>query len=156
MIKFAFYNGRSQGAKFVHKVILAVSDPYTHCELVFSDHLSYSSQLMIGPRFKKITYGHPDRWHIVHAGYITPEQEARIRYRAELKVALQKAGLIGYDSKGAIGCSIIPLTGSAWNDFCSETIYDIVAPEIALPSLNTGMHPQRLLEIIAIIEDLNR
>ena len=154
MMKIAFYNGRSKGAKLAHKAILLVSDPYTQAELIFSEGISYSSEYGIGPRFKKITYGHPERWHFVDLDFITPEQEARIRYRAELKDALRKAGLIGYDTKGAIGCGVPGDHNSIWDDFCSETIYDVAAPEIAIPSLTTDMFPQRLFEIIMIIKDL--
>ena len=154
-MKMAFYNGRSKGAKFVHKAILLLSDPYTHVELIFSDHLSYSSEMKIGPRYKKISYAHPERWHIIDLWWITPEQEARIRKRAELKVALQQAGMIKYDMSGAINCV---MTGdhSPWDFFCSETVYDIIAPEIAIPVLNFKMHPQKLMEVICIIEDLEQ
>ena len=156
MMRIAFYNGRATGAKMVHKVILAVSDPFTHAELIFSDHLSYSSEYGIGPRFKKITYSHPDRWFIVDLPYITQEMERRIRYRAELRAALQRAGLMGYDTKAAIGCGIPGDHNTIWADFCSETIYLVVAPEVALPDLVTDMFPVRLLQMIEIISDVQK
>ena len=152
-MKLAFYNGRSEGAKFVHKGILAISDPFTHVELIFTAGISCSSEFGIGPRFKKITYTHPERWQFVDLSFITPEQEARVRYRAEVASALRKAGFIRYDTTGAIRCAT---TGghNPWNFFCSEIVYEVLAPEIALPVLNHKMHPQRLLEVIEIIKDI--
>lgn len=153
-MKIAFYNGRSKGAKFVHKGILIISDPYTHVELVFSDGISFSSEFGCGPRFKKITYSHPERWRIIDLPFITPGQEQRIRYRAEFAEAMRKAGFSKYDAAGAIACAASG-NHNPWNFFCSELVYEVLSPDIALPVLNHRMHPQRLMEVIEIIKDLH-
>ena len=153
-MRLCFYNGRSKGAKFVHKAILLISDPYSHIELVFDDGLSFSSEFGIGPRIKQIDYSHPERWMFVELPWITAEVQRRIRYRAELHNALRIAGLEKYDTGGAIGCA---MTGqdNRWDWFCSEVVYDVLAPEIAIPALNHKMHPQKLFQIIQVIKDLH-
>jgi len=150
MFRHAFYNGRSKGAKFIHKGILRVSDPHTHVETVFSDGMSWSSEFGIGPRFKKITYAHPERWKFVEFPFITPEQERIARYRAELWVAMREAGLSNYDTLGAIGCGFSGRE-NPWNLFCSEGCYDIFPDEHKLLALNVKMHPQRLLQVDGLI-----
>jgi len=154
MMSLQFYNGRAKGAKFVHKAILTVSDPYTHVELVFSDGVSFSSELRIGPRFKQIGYSHPDRWRRVDLPFCGAADEARVRYRADLLATLCQRGLVKYDTAGAILCAA---TGhdNPWNFFCSEVVYEVLAPEIAVPVLNHKMHPQRLLTVVEIITDLH-
>jgi hypothetical protein len=154
MIRHAFYNGRSKGAKFIHKGILLVSDPHTHVETIFSDGLSFSSQLNIGPRFSKITYSHPERWLFVDFPMIEPAQERRMRYKAEMWAALQRAGLSSYDTLGAIGCAV---TGKErpWDAFCSEVTYDIFPDDLKIPIINYRMHPQKLLEVDKIILEIN-
>ena len=154
-MRLAFYNGRSKGAKFVHKAILMVSDPYTHVELVFDDDLSFSSEFGIGPRITNIGYSHPERWAFVDLPWITAEAQRRVRYRAELHNALRLAGYEKYDTRGAIGCAV---TGQddRWDWFCSEVVYDVLAPEIAIPTLNHKLHPQKLYEVIQVIIDLRK
>ena len=154
-MKLAFYNGRSEGAKFAHKAILLLSDPYTHVELVFDDEESFSSEFGVGPRMKKITYSHPERWKFVELPWLLPAQKRRIRYRAELHNALRIAGLENYDLHGAISC-VATGHNNPWNWFCSEVVYDVLAPEIAIPDLNCKMHPQKLLQVIEIVRDLRK
>ena len=153
-MRLAFYIGRSVGAKFVHQGILLVSDPHTHVELIFDDDKSFSSEFGIGPRIADIGYSHPERWTFVDLPWITAEAQRRIRYRAELHNALRIAGYEKYDTRGAIGCAV---TGQddRWNWFCSEVVYDVLAPEIAIPTLNFKLHPQRLFELIQVIKDLH-
>ena len=151
MYKQAFYNGRSPGAKFIHKGILHVSDPYTHVETIFSDGVSWSSEFGIGPRFKKITYKHPERWKFVEFPFITPEQERIARYRAELWVAMREAGISNYDTLGAIGCGFSGRE-NPWNLFCSEGCYNIFPDDFKILALNVKMHPQRLLEVDELIK----
>lgn len=159
MMKMAFYRGMGEGGtwknKAAHRAIAIVSSPHTHVELVFSDGLSFSSEFGIGPRIKNIFYSHRDRWTIIDLPFITAEMEARIRRRAELLAALCRAGLIKYDTRGGIGCLWTGID-RAWKYFCSEVVYDVIAPEIAIPRLNFKMHPQKLLQIMAIVNEVNR
>ena len=155
MFKYAFYNGRAEGAKLVHKAILTVSDPWVHVESIFSDGLSWSSEFGIGPRFKDILYSHPERWLFVEMPCFTPEIERVMRYKAEMWVKLREAGFSDYDSRGAIGCT---LTGqqNPWNPFCSEGCYEIIPSNMKLDCINHRMHPSRLLEVVKIIRELNQ
>ena len=153
-MRLCFYNGTVKGAKFVHKAILLASSPYTHVELEFDDDKSFSSEFGIGPRIKQIDYSHPERWMFVDLPWITAEAQRRVRYRAELHAALCNAGYEKYDTRGALGCAV---TGhdDRWNWYCSEVVYDVLAPEIAIPALNFKMHPQRLYELVQVIKDLH-
>jgi len=150
MYRQAFYNGRSKGAKFIHKGILLVSSPHIHVETVFSDGMSWSSEFGLGPRFKKITYSHPERWKFVDFPFITPEQERVARYKAELWVALREAGLSEYDGWGAIGSGFSGRE-NPWDLYCSEGCYDIFPDGLKIPVINHKMHPQRLLQVAEII-----
>ena len=101
-LTFNFYDGRNSDASKMHKVILTRSDPYTHVELVDVTGLSFSSEFGIGPRFKNIKYTHPERWHKVIL-YVSNAEYDRIWYRAEVLVALRKAGKLKYDDRGILG-----------------------------------------------------
>jgi len=155
MIVWKFADSRAVGAKtgLVVPVILIVSKPLYHQETVFSDGWSWSSEFGIGPRFKKISYSHPDRWKTIEHPWITPEQEAVMRYKAELWCKLREAGFSDYDTKGAAGCFI---TGNEnpWNPYCSEGGYEIYPDEYKITCLNHKMHPQRLYEVGKLIEDI--
>ena len=144
--------GRNPDASKVHKIILARSDPYTHVELENEDSVSFSSELGVGPRFKNIKYAHPERWHKVIL-YISNAEYNRIWYRAEVLVALRKAGKLKYDNRGILG-AIFSGKHTIWAYFCSEAVYSVVAPEIALSELNYRMWPQTLFEVIEIIAEL--
>lgn len=121
---------------------------YVHSELVFSDGMSFSSSAqkvdgdVEGVRIKWIDYSkHPERWRL--DGLVVPEPvEKRMRFKAGV---LTELGL-GYDFRGIIGFAI---TGhhNSWKYFCSEAVYDIVASEIFLSTLNYKMDPQRLQEV---------
>jgi len=152
MLTVKGYNGRSEGAKFVHKAILLVSDPITHVELYDeSSGLSFSSEFGIGPRWKKIGYSHPDRWpeeYTFSLRDLTDEQEDRIRRKCDAWAALRQAGLVGYDTRGAIGCT---LTGSEnpADVFCSEVVFDVIAGGLDLSKvLNHKLHPMKLVKIL--------
>jgi len=157
MIKLQFYKGMGTGGgwkqKLVHQGIARISSPHTHVELVFSDSISFSSEFGTGPRFKDITYAHPDRWTEVLLPQIELQAECRIRHRAKVLDRLREERFIKYDTRGCFGCTI---TGrqNPWEFFCSEVVYEVLAPEIAIPSLNHKMHPEKLFEIIEVIKDL--
>lgn len=155
MVSHMFYNGRSENAKLVHKGILLVSDPHTHVETKFSDGMSWSSEFGVGPRFKDITYSHPERWTEVKLPFITPEMEREMRYKAELWVKLREAGFTSYDSRGAVGC-LHSGKEDPWDLFCSEGCYDIMPHGLILPKINHRMYPQRLLEVDRILNELNK
>lgn len=153
-----FYKGGGVGGtwkqKAVHLGISILSKPYTHVELVFSDGLSFSSEFGIGPRFKNISYSHPERWAEISLLNMELPNEIHTRHRAKVLNRLREDGFIGYDTRGAFGCSI---TGrqNPWDFFCSEVVYEVIAPELAIPSLNVRMHPQKLFEVIETIKDLH-
>lgn len=87
---------------------------YSHCELLFSDGMSFSSSPREGKcRFKSITYG--DKWYEVELYNITPEKEAQIRYECSRYVGKK------YDYLGIFLWFLIPVgieDGSRW--WCSE------------------------------------
>ena len=157
MEKLMFYRGQGVGGtwkeKLVHKGISILSRPYTHVELVFSDSTSFSSEYGVGPRFKSIAYTHTDRWTEIQLPHIELQAECRIRHRAKVLNRLREEGYIKYDTRGAFGCTI---TGrqNPWDYFCSECVYEVLAPEISIPSLNVKMTPQKLFEVIEVIKDL--
>ena len=137
-IEIKSYLGRSEGARPVHKIILIGSDPYTHSELLFPDGMSFSSEMGLGARIKRITYSHPDRWHTDRI-YLTDEVIDRIRVRAELMVAMG----LEYDLGGAM-CS--PYTGyqTKGKVFCSEAVGFAIAPDLIKVSDVVNFHPCKL------------
>ena len=151
MMRLQFYCGMGVGGtwkqKLVHRGISILSKPATHVELVFSDGLSVSSEFGIGPRIKQIDYTHPERWKVVSLPQIDLESEVRIRRKAEIFEWLRKEGFLGYDTRGALGCT---LTGKQdiWKWFCSELVYELIAPHIAIEALNYKMTPQRLFNLM--------
>ena len=148
------YNGRSKGAKFVHKGILVVSDPITHVELYDTEtDISYSSEYGIGPRRKHIGYSHPDRWPKEYQVKIptTPEEYAHVLSRQDIWIDMRQAGLVGYDTKGAIGCGFFG-NENPWNQFCSETIFDVLYEILDISHvLNHKMHPMKLIEVLKAV-----
>ena len=157
MESLMFYKGMGVGGswkqKAVHRGISILSSPYTHVELVFSDGISFSSEWGIGPRFKQINSSHPKRWAKISLLNMELPNEVHSRHRAKVLDRLRAEGYINYDIRGALGCTI---TGrqNPWKYFCSEVVYEVIAPEIAIPSLNVKMTPQKLFEVIEIIKDL--
>jgi len=152
MMELAFYKGKGVGGslkvRVLHWGIARVSNPHTHAELVFSDRRCWSSEYGVGPRYKTIAFSHPGRWTFKPLTHITPAAEARILCRANVLNALRIASMVGYDTRGAVGCTI---TGrqNPWDYFCSEGILDVIGPELCIPlGLNHKVHPQKLLEII--------
>ena len=148
------YNGRAKGAKFVHKGILLVSDPITHVELEDTETgLSYSSEYGIGPRRVHIGYSHPERWPEEYAIHLplSPLSILNVLRNEDRWIALQKAGLVGYDTRGAIGCTV---TGKnhPWDQFCSETVFDVIHAELGLsPALNYKMTPMKIIKTLKAI-----
>ena len=148
-LSFHFYDGTNPEASKVHSLILMRSSPCTHVELENEEGSSFSSELGIGPRFKNIAYSHPERWHTIEV-WVTDAEYSRIWYRAEVLVALCKAGYLKYDNRGIMG-ALISGSHTIWAYFCSEAVYSVVAPEIALSELNFKLWPQKLLEVITVI-----
>ena len=155
MIKWKFYDARADGAKptLAHRGIMIVSDPLIHVETQFSDGISWSSELGIGPRFKDIGYTHPLRWGDIEHPWITPEQEATMRYKAELWCELRESGFSKYDLQGAGGC-LVTGNENPWDPFCSEGCYEIYPDEHKIACLNSKLHPQKLYEVGLIITRL--
>jgi hypothetical protein len=153
-LTFNFYDGRNPDASKIHKIILARSDPYTHVELVDVTGQSFSSELGIGPRFKNITYKHPERWHKIVL-HISNAEYDRIWYRADVLIALRKAGKLKYDNRGILG-ALCSGRHTIWAYFCSEAVYSVVSPEIALPELNYKLWPQKLYEVIEVIATMRK
>lgn len=151
-LKFHFYNGRNPDAASVHKIILWRSDPHTHIELENEDGVSFSSELGVGPRFKNITYSHPDRWTTVVL-WVTDVEYVQIWYRATLLVEMRNKGLLKYDNRGIAG-ALFSGRHTIWAYFCSEAVYSVVAPEVALPELNYKLWPEKLLEVIKIVASI--
>ena len=137
-IEIKSYLGRSEGARLVHKIILVGSDPYTHTELKFPDGMSFSSEMGIGARFKRIKYSHSERWKTDRI-YLPDEVIARIRLRAELMVAMK----LEYDLAGAM---FSPYTGyqNHGKVFCSEAIGFAIAPDLIAVEEVVNFHPVKL------------
>lgn len=147
-MKAMFADSSAEGAKIdlVIVAIRTISKPLYHGEWVFSDGMSWSSEFGIGPRFKKIGYSHPERWIEQNHWWITPAQEAVMRYKAELWCKLREAGFSKYDITGAGGCLF---TGNEhpWDPYCTEGMYEIYPDEHKIACLNHKMFPQRLYEV---------
>ena len=154
MFSYKFYDGTKGKQEFLSAAtaIMLVSKPYIHVEGLFSNGISFSSEFGIGPRLKRITYSHPERWNDVACQWITPVQEKNMWLRACLHNQMRIRGRSKYDTRGAAGCLI---TGeqNPWDWFCSEVNFDILPEVIRIDRVNYKMHP---VEFRNVILDINR
>lgn len=149
-IKFRFYRGDIAPKEWFTWLVRIRSWPHTHVEIEFSDGMSFSSSLRDkGVRLKHIDYKkHPERWTTVE-WQVPAAWERAWRVRAEVLSALG----LKYDVRGILGFAI---TGhhSPIAFFCSEAVFGIVAPEVAVAAVNWKMHPEKLLEWARVIQDV--
>ena len=103
-------------------ILLRTLSNYNHCELIFSDGMSFSAGKgrddgnEVG--FKKIGYSHPERWDFLDVK-ITKKQEKQIRLNAE-KIHNDNDG---YDFLGILFNELIPLDiENKRKYYCSEVI----------------------------------
>ena len=156
MMSWMFYLKDARGAKLnlVHEGIAVISRPCIHVETKFSDGLSFSSELGVGPRMKKIGYSNPQRWDARDLWWLTPQDEEEARLKAEYWCECQRRGFSKYDLTGALGCAV---TGreNPWDPFCSESAYEILPERVKIGCLNYKLHPQRLWELWHVMNRVN-
>lgn len=113
MMKLAFYVGLDTiGDKLVK--VLTGSD-ITHCELVFSDGMCFSSRYNRGTEFTKyFNLDNPNIWMIMDLPWISEEQEKRIR-----EFCYQEEGC-QYDWLALVLGRLNPMHNHPEKWFCSE------------------------------------
>jgi len=134
-VKIAFY--KSGKGDWIDKAVNLFSGcyGYSHCELVFSDGMSFSSSPREGKcRFKNINYS--DKWCIIDLPSITSEKESQIRFECSRYVGKK------YDYLGIFFWFLIPVgieDGSRW--WCSEVCSKL------LGLMRYRISPNRLAEM---------
>lgn len=147
-LEIVFYDGTGSWATLIDKIIRIKSD-YTHVEAKFPDGISFSSSIRKdlsgkneGVRLKKISYSHPERWHVVVL-WVTRDELVKMRLAAEL---MHRLG-IKYDLR-AIPGFLITGRHNPRAYFCSEVIYALLAMCFLFPDMNFKMHPDDLGKIV--------
>jgi hypothetical protein len=124
-LKIAFYKAWVKGDLKDKLISIWTLGPYSHCELIFSDGISFSSSWRddgIGVRYKEIYYL-PNRWDFIEIP--TTDQELKMRSWCDARTE-EKAK---YDWRGIIQF-VIPFIKQNDEDwFCSE---------ICIAALNHG------------------
>jgi hypothetical protein len=125
-LKIAFYKAWVAGDLKDKLISIWTLGPYSHCELIFSDGVSFSSSWRddgVGVRYKDIHYL-PKRWTFIDIP-ATEEQELEVRSWCDTKVVENAK----YDWRGIIQF-VIPFIKQSDEDwFCSE---------ICIAALNHG------------------
>lgn len=131
-MQVAFYNGwDNKDANIYDKLIcIWTLSKYSHCEVIFSDGISFSSSPRDGGcRYKNITYK-PNNWDIYDLA-IDNEHEGILRNFCDRQVGKK------YDWRGIFFSVFLPLdkhNPNRW--FCSEvlaTLFKIEGPSFCTP-----------------------
>lgn len=94
-----------------------------HCELVFSDGRSFSSDPKSnGTRYKRIDYSDTEKWHLIPLPWITPQEESIIQSFCNRELGCK------YDWKAVfLGWLITPCNDlSRW--YCCEVCHSGIKP----------------------------
>jgi len=146
MMKVAFYKyaQRPGLAGLFDALIRRVTHgPYSHCELVFPDGVSYSSSIQDdGTRFKRIVFD-PAKWDFIDLPELPPIAMAWME-----KFCTGELGS-GYDFPGVFRflCPRIPESKNRW--FCSEIVCAALQEGGLLWGINAWqVHPSKLYELL--------